>query len=94
MVTSMQKKQRKKILKEGANLTFSSFLSIYTTTFLSTTKSYLILAPAKIKAESEEKKAAQACFEEIQLDPDRYRLGHTKARYLKYLHIPKPLRED
>ncbi|XP_031843711.1 myosin heavy chain isoform X25 [Nomia melanderi] len=40
---------------------------------------YMILAPAAMAAESEPKKAAARCFEEIGLDPDNYRIGHTKV---------------
>ncbi|XP_058451347.1 myosin heavy chain, muscle isoform X9 [Malaya genurostris] len=40
---------------------------------------YLILAPAAMQAESEPKKAAERCFESIGLDPDSYRIGHTKV---------------
>ncbi|XP_065091225.1 myosin heavy chain, muscle-like [Ochlerotatus camptorhynchus] len=40
---------------------------------------YLILAPAAMEAEAEPKKAAEKCFEAIQLDPDSYRIGHTKV---------------
>lgn len=39
----------------------------------------MILAPAAMAAESDPKKAAARCFEEIGLDPDMYRIGHTKA---------------
>ncbi|XP_021706795.1 myosin heavy chain, muscle-like isoform X2 [Aedes aegypti] len=40
---------------------------------------YLILAPAAMQAEQDSKKAAEKCFEAIQLDPDSYRIGHTKV---------------
>ncbi|XP_017790987.1 PREDICTED: myosin heavy chain, muscle isoform X13 [Habropoda laboriosa] len=40
---------------------------------------YMILAPAAMAAESDPKKSAQRCFEEIGLDPDSYRIGHTKV---------------
>ncbi|KAL7303609.1 hypothetical protein TKK_0003759 [Trichogramma kaykai] len=40
---------------------------------------YMILAPAAMAAESDPKKAAQACFDSCDLDPDMYRIGHTKA---------------
>ncbi|XP_076163071.1 myosin heavy chain isoform X18 [Ptiloglossa arizonensis] len=40
---------------------------------------YMILAPAAMAAESDPKKAAQACFESIGLDPESYRIGHTKV---------------
>jgi myosin heavy subunit len=46
---------------------------------------YIILAPNAMKAEKEEKKCAQACFDAIELDADKYRLGHTKARPLNQL---------
>lgn len=39
----------------------------------------MILAPAIMTAEKDQKKAAQKCFESIGLDPDSYRIGHTKA---------------
>lgn len=42
----------------------------------------MILAPAAMAAESDPKKAAQACFESIGLDPESYRIGHTKASYI------------
>ncbi|KAH1016368.1 hypothetical protein HUJ04_007601 [Dendroctonus ponderosae] len=41
---------------------------------------YMILAPATMAAEKEAKEAARKCLEEIGLDPDSYRVGHTKAR--------------
>ncbi|XP_062546189.1 myosin heavy chain, muscle-like isoform X5 [Armigeres subalbatus] len=40
---------------------------------------YLILAPAAMQAESEPKNAAQKCFDAIGLDPESYRIGHTKV---------------
>lgn len=40
----------------------------------------MILAPATMAAEKEAKEAARKCLEEIGLDPDSYRVGHTKAR--------------
>lgn len=39
----------------------------------------MILAPAVMTAESDPKNAAAKCLEEIQLDPESYRIGHTKA---------------
>ena len=39
----------------------------------------MILAPAAMASESDPKKAAQKCFDEIGLDPENYRIGHTKA---------------
>ncbi|XP_055547294.1 myosin heavy chain, muscle isoform X9 [Wyeomyia smithii] len=40
---------------------------------------YLILAPAAMQAETDPKKAAEHCFNSIGLDPDSYRIGHTKV---------------
>ncbi|XP_053696472.1 myosin heavy chain, muscle isoform X2 [Sabethes cyaneus] len=40
---------------------------------------YLILAPAAMQAESDPKIAAEKCFNSIGLDPDSYRIGHTKV---------------
>jgi len=40
----------------------------------------MILAPAAMTAEKDPKKAAAKCFESINLDPESYRIGHTKAR--------------
>lgn len=40
----------------------------------------MILAPATMTAEKDPKEAARKCLEEIGLDPDSYRVGHTKAR--------------
>lgn len=45
------------------------------------TLSYMIIAPAIMTAEKDQKKAAFKCFESVGLDPDSYRIGHTKARY-------------
>lgn len=42
--------------------------------------SYQILAPAAMQAEKDIKKAAGVCLEKVALDPELYRLGHTKAR--------------
>lgn len=42
---------------------------------------YMILAPAAMTAEKDPKKAAQKCFDGIQLDPDNFRIGHTKVRF-------------
>lgn len=39
----------------------------------------MILAPAAMAAESDPKIAAAKCFEACELDPDMYRIGHTKA---------------
>ncbi|XP_048508133.1 myosin heavy chain, muscle isoform X17 [Athalia rosae] len=40
---------------------------------------YMILAPAIMTAEKDPKIAAAKCFESIGLDPDSYRIGHTKV---------------
>jgi len=42
--------------------------------------SYMILAPNEMKAEPDERKSAGLCLNAVQLDPELYRLGHTKAR--------------
>lgn len=47
--------------------------------------SYLILAPGPMQTEKDIKKAAGICLESVKLDPENYRLGHTKAR--KYFHF-------
>lgn len=41
--------------------------------------SYMILAPQLMAAEKDPKKAAAHCFNSIELDPENYRIGHTKA---------------
>lgn len=41
--------------------------------------SYQILAPQEMFHEKDPKKAAAACFNKIGLDPELYRIGHTKA---------------
>lgn len=40
---------------------------------------YKILAPAAVEKESDLKKCASAILEGAGLDPDKFRLGHTKA---------------
>ena len=40
----------------------------------------MILAPATMAKEKDAKEAARKCLEEVGLDPDSYRVGHTKAR--------------
>lgn len=40
----------------------------------------MILAPATMASESNPKEAARKCLEEVELDPESYRIGHTKAR--------------
>lgn len=40
----------------------------------------MILAPAIMAAEKVAKNAAGKCLEAVGLDPDMYRIGHTKAR--------------
>lgn len=47
--------------------------------------SYLILAPAAMTQEPDPKKSAQKCFDSCGLDPDSYRIGHTKASTI-YIH--------
>lgn len=43
----------------------------------------MILAPAIMAAESDPKTAAAKCLLEVQLDPESYRIGHTKASLRK-----------
>ncbi|CAG9798367.1 unnamed protein product [Chironomus riparius] len=40
---------------------------------------YQILAPAAMQAEKDPKKCAGVCLETVKLDPENYRLGHTKV---------------
>lgn len=40
----------------------------------------MILAPAIMTAEKDPKEAARKCLESVELDPESYRIGHTKAR--------------
>lgn len=54
---------------------FSNFASKKNHTY----NSYQILAPAQMQAEKDVKKAAAVCLEIIKLDPENYRLGHTKV---------------
>jgi myosin heavy chain 6/7 len=42
--------------------------------------SYMILAPAIMQAESDPKVAAAKCLEAVELDPESYRVGHTKVQ--------------
>lgn len=46
--------------------------------------SYLILAPGPMQTEKDLKKGAQICMESVHLDPEMYRLGHTKARIFSF----------
>lgn len=45
----------------------------------------MILAPALMTSEKDPKKAAAKCFDSIGLDPESYRIGHTKASKLPEL---------
>lgn len=45
----------------------------------------MLLAPAEMTAAKNQKDAAQKCFDAVKLDPDMYRIGHTKARYFTIL---------
>lgn len=47
--------------------------------------SYKILAPAEMDAEPNPKIATQKCLESTTLDPDFYRIGHTKASDIKII---------
>ncbi|XP_026327783.1 myosin heavy chain, muscle isoform X16 [Hyposmocoma kahamanoa] len=40
---------------------------------------YMILAPAIMTAEKDPKEAARKCLESVELDPESYRIGHTKV---------------
>jgi len=40
----------------------------------------MILAPAIMTQEKDPKIAAAKCLESVALDPESYRIGHTKAR--------------
>lgn len=40
----------------------------------------MILAPATMAKEKDPKESCRKCLEEIGLDADSYRVGHTKAR--------------
>jgi myosin heavy chain 6/7 len=40
----------------------------------------MILAPAIMQAESDPKIAAAKCLEAVELDPESYRVGHTKVQ--------------
>jgi myosin heavy chain 6/7 len=42
--------------------------------------SYMILAPAIMQAEADPKVAAAKCLEAVELDPESYRVGHTKVQ--------------
>lgn len=49
----------------------------------------MILAPATMAAEPDPKTSAAKCLQEVQLDPESYRIGHTKASYRKlYQYFP------
>lgn len=43
----------------------------------------MILAPATMAAEKDPKEAARKCLEEVGLDSESYRIGHTKASEYK-----------
>uniref|UniRef100_T1GWF3 Myosin motor domain-containing protein n=1 Tax=Megaselia scalaris TaxID=36166 RepID=T1GWF3_MEGSC len=43
---------------------------------------YMILDPAQMTKEKDPKKAAGKCLESVGLDPDMYRIGHTKAGFI------------
>ncbi|CAH4028638.1 unnamed protein product [Pieris brassicae] len=50
---------------------------------------YMILAPAIMQQEKDPKEAARKCLEAVNLDPDSYRIGHTKFQTIihGYLNI-------
>lgn len=47
--------------------------------------SYLILAPTAMTNEKDPKISAKICFDSIGLDPELYRIGHTKASKIPLL---------
>lgn len=47
----------------------------------------MILAPAIMTSEKDQKVAAFKCFESCGLDPDLYRIGHTKARIFLFQNL-------
>lgn len=48
----------------------------------------MILAPATMAAEPDPKTSAAKCLQEVQLDPESYRIGHTKASYRRQSIFP------
>lgn len=48
----------------------------------------MILDPAQMTKEKDPKKAAGKCLETVGLDPDNYRIGHTKAGLLFNISPP------
>lgn len=48
----------------------------------------MILDPAQMAKEKDPKKAAGKCLESVGLDPDMYRIGHTKAGLLFNITFP------
>lgn len=51
----------------------------------------MILAPATMANESDPKTAAAKCLQEVELDPESYRIGHTKASLVCKNHPYFPL---
>jgi hypothetical protein len=52
----------------------------------------MILAPAIMQAESDPKTAAAKCLESVELDPESYRIGHTKVLFYfqhSYCTVPE-----
>jgi hypothetical protein len=43
-----------------------------------------------MEKESDPKTAAAKCLEEVALDPESYRIGHTKARRVTPVVVPDP----
>ena len=50
--------------------------------------SYTILAPKQMKALADDKDATEKCLEVIELEHEKYRIGHTKARAVPSLALP------
>lgn len=57
---------------------------LFYTTQLKKKYSYKILAPKAIEENKDLKKATGAVLEIVELDPESYRLGHTKACNVYY----------
>ena len=53
--------------------------------------SYTILAPKQMKALPDDKDATEKCLEVIELEHEKYRIGHTKARLCAHLYSPSAL---
>lgn len=52
----------------------------------------MILAPAIMTAEPDPKKAGAKCLEAVALDPESYRIGHTRVNAIEiyFTRVPEP----